>query len=237
MRVINLILVLCLGIMAFGQVAVAGSKTAVIVVDVQADFTTAHKGSLAVEGSDEAYLKDVVKATGELKAAGLPIYATQDWHPADHMSFANNNKGSKPYQLITLKDGRKQVMWPDHCVQNTDGAKILLDEAVFTKIVQKGTDSNFDSYSGFKDDGGAETAMNKTLKEAGIETLVVYGIATDYCVKATVMDGLAAGYKIVVVQDLCRGVAPDTSKAAWAEMEKAGAVLWPSLDLKKAKEL
>ena len=203
----------------------------------QADFTTAHKGSLAVEGSDEAYLKDVVKATGELKAAGLPIYATQDWHPADHMSFATNNQGSKPFELITLKDGRKQVMWPDHCVQNTDGAKVLLDGAMFTKVVQKGTDSNYDSYSGFKDDGGAETGLDKTLKEAGVETLIVYGIATDYCVKATVMDGLAAGYKVVVVQDLCRGVAPDTSKAAWAEMEKGGAVLWPKLDVAKAKGL
>ena len=237
MKAIIFLMVLCLGVVAFAQVGVAGTKPAVIVVDVQADFTTAHKGSLAVAGTDEAFIKKVAQATQDLKAAGLPVYATQDWHPADHISFAANNQGSKPFELVTLKDGRKQVMWPNHCVQNTDGAKILLDESLFTKVVQKGADAKFDSYSGFKDDGGADTAMDKTLKEAGVTQLVVYGIATDYCVKATVMDGLAAGYKVVVIQDLCQGVAPETSKAAWAEMEKAGAVLWATLDQAKLKEL
>jgi nicotinamidase/pyrazinamidase len=95
----------------------------------------------------------------------------------------------------------------------------------------------FDSYSGFKDDGGAKTGLAKMLKKAGVTTLIVYGIATDYCVKATVIDGLAAGFKVVVVQDLCRGVSPKTSAAAWQAMKKAGAVLWPSLDLAKAKKL
>ncbi len=232
-----LILVLCLGIVSFSQIATAGSKTAVVVVDVQADFTTAHKGSLAVAGTDQAFLKNVAAATKELKAAGLSVYATQDWHPTDHMSFAVNHKGTKPFELVTLKDGRKQVMWPAHCVQNSEGAKLLLDKAVFTKVVRKGSDSKYDSYSGFRDDGGSDTELDKTLKAAGIKTLIVYGIATDYCVKATVMDALAAGYEVVVVKDLCRGVAPKTSKAAWAEMKKGGAVLWPSLDSAKAKEL
>jgi nicotinamidase/pyrazinamidase len=237
MKAIYFLVVLCLGIAALAQVATADSKTAVVVVDVQADFTTAHKGSLAVAGTDEAFLKNVVKATQDLKAAGLSIYATQDWHPAQHISFAANNKGSKPFELVTLKDGRKQVMWPAHCVQKTDGAKLLLDTSMFKQVVQKGMDVKYDSYSGFRDDGGADTVMDKTLKADGIKTVVVYGIATDYCVKATAMDALAAGYKVVVVQDLCRGVAPETSKTAWAEMEKAGITLWPSLDVKKVKEL
>ncbi len=230
--------ILLAGLVALGplQAAVAGD-TAVVVVDVQADFTQAHKGSLAVSGTDEAYLKKVAQATAALKEAGLPIYATQDWHPSNHMSFAANQPGKKPFELIDLPDGRKQVLWPVHCVQNSSGAKILLDKSLFTAVIQKGTDADYDSYSGFKDDGGAKTALDETLKGAGLKTLIMYGIATDYCVKATVLDGLAAGYKVVVVQDLCRGVAPDTSQAAWEEMKKKGAELWPSLDVDKAKSL
>jgi nicotinamidase/pyrazinamidase len=225
------------GLAMNADVARAGGPVAVVVVDVQGDFTTAHKGSLAVGGSDEAYLQQVVKATQELKAAGLPIYATQDWHPKDHMSFAANHQGKKPFEAIELAEGRTQVLWPVHCVQGSKGAEILLPADMFTKVVQKGKDSKFDSYSGFQDDGGAKTEMDQVLKQAGIKTLVVYGIATDYCVKATVMDGLKAGYQVVVIQDLCRGVAPDTSKAAWKEMQDAGAKLWPAMDLAKVKAL
>jgi nicotinamidase/pyrazinamidase len=217
--------------------ASAGGQVAVVVVDVQGDFTTAKKGSLAVGGSDQAYLEQVNQATKDLKAAGLPIYATQDWHPANHMSFAANQAGKKPFEAIKLSDGRTQVLWPNHCVQKTEGAKILVPAALITQVVQKGKDPKFDSYSGFKDDGGAKTELDDSLKKAGVKTLVVYGIATDYCVKATVIDGLKAGYNVVVVQDLCRGVAPDTSKAAWQDMQKAGAKVWPSLDLSKVKSL
>ena len=231
-----MILALVFSLAAFSSLpAMAGGKTAVIVVDVQGDFTTAKKGSLAVPGSDDAYLAKVAKATQELKAAGLPIYATQDWHPKDHMSFASNQKGKKPFQTMKLADGRVQVLWPNHCVQNTDGSKILLDKSLFTAVVQKGKDPKYDSYSGFKDDGGAKTGMDAILKKTGVKTVVVYGIATDYCVKATAMDALAAGYKVIVVQDLCRGVAPKTSDAAWAEMKKAGIKLMPSLDMAKIK--
>ncbi|MBW1713497.1 MAG: bifunctional nicotinamidase/pyrazinamidase [Deltaproteobacteria bacterium] len=237
MRINLMVILTCLGFLGLSSVALAGGNVAVVVVDVQGDFTTAHKGSLAVDGTDEAFLKTVAQATADLKKAGLPIYATQDWHPADHMSFAANNEGKKPFETLKLKDGRVQVMWPVHCVQGSAGAELLLDKSLFTKVIQKGTDSNYDSYSGFKDDGGAKTGLDKTLKDAGIKTLIVYGIATDYCVKATVMDGLAAGYKVVVIQNLCRGVAPETSEAAWAEMKKAGAELWPSLDLAKVKSL
>ncbi len=237
MKAICFLLVLCLGVVTFAQVQAADAKLAVVVVDVQADFTSAQKGSLACIDTDQAYLDQVNKATKELKAAGLPIYATQDWHPADHMSFASNNDGKKAFELVNLKDGRVQVMWPNHCVQGSDGAKILIDNSVFTKIVQKGADPKFDSYSGFKDDGGAKTGMAKILQAAGVKTIIVYGIATDYCVQATVLDGLTAGFKVVVVQDLCRHVDPKTAKAALEKMKAEGTTLWPSLDLKKIKKL
>ena len=137
--------------------------TAVVVVDIQKDFTTAFNGSLAVNGTDQAYLKLVSEATDKLKDVGLPIYATQDWHPSDHISFASNHKGKNPLETITLEDGRTQVLWPDHCVQGSDGVKLLLDEKLITGIVQKGANSKYDSYSGFQDDGGAKTILDKTL--------------------------------------------------------------------------
>ena len=224
--------------LAFAPVgALAKEGLAVIVVDVQGDFTTAQKGSLAVPNSDQAYLEGVAKATEELKKAGLPVYATQDWHPADHMSFASNQKDKKPFDTIKLTDGRTQVLWPAHCVQGTKGAEILVNPALFTKVIRKGMNPKFDSYSGFMDDGGAKTDLDKELKAAGVKTLIVYGIATDYCVKATALDGLKDGYKVVVVQDLCRGVADKTSNEALEEMKQKGVQIWPSLDLNKIKNL
>ena len=211
--------------------------TAVVVVDIQKDFTTAFNGSIAVNGTDQAYLKLVSEATDKLKDVGLPIYATQDWHPSDHISFASNHKGKNPLETIILEDGRTQVLWPDHCVQGSDGAKLLLDEKLITGIVQKGANSKYDSYSGFQDDGGAKTILDKTLKSTGIKNLIVYGIATDYCVKFTVLNGMAAGYNVLVVRDLTPEIAPDTAKAAWAEMEKKGASIWSSLDIAKVKNL
>lgn len=226
-----------LGLLLPSALAVAKEGVAVVVVDVQGDFTTAKNGSLAVPKTDEAYLEDVVKSTEQLKKTGLPIYATQDWHPADHISFASNHKDKKPFETIKLDNGRTQVLWPAHCVQGANGAQILVNPALITKVVQKGMNSKFDSYSGFMDDGGAKTELDKVLKAAGIKTLIVYGIATDFCVKATVLDGLKEGYKVYVIQDLCRGVADDTSKAALEEMKKKGAEIWPSLDLEKIKSL
>jgi nicotinamidase/pyrazinamidase len=234
------LLLLSLGIftLAFAPVpALAKKGLAVVVVDVQGDFTTAHKGSLAVPNSDQAYLDSVAKATEELKKADLPVYATQDWHPTNHMSFASNHKGKKPFETIKLDDGRTQVLWPPHCVQNSKGAEILVNPALITKVIRKGMNPKFDSYSGFMDDGGSKTELDKVLKAAGIKTLIVYGIATDYCVKATALDGLKDGYKVIVVQDLCRGVADKTSKAALEEMKQKGVQIGPSLDLAKIKNL
>jgi len=224
--------------LAFAPVRVLAKEgLAIILVDVQGDFTTAHKGSLAVPNSDEAYLKEVAKATEALKKAGVPVYATQDWHPANHMSFASNHKDKKPFDTIKLEDGRTQVLWPAHCVQGTKGAEILVKPDLIAKVIRKGMDPKFDSYSGFMDDGGVKTDLDKELKSAGVKTLIVYGIATDYCVKATALDALKEGYKVIVIEGLCRGVADETSKTALEEMKQRGAQVWPSVDLGKIKNL
>jgi nicotinamidase/pyrazinamidase len=106
----------------------------------------------------------------------------------------------------------------------------LLDNELFVAIVQKGKDSRYDSYSGFQDDGGAETEMNAILKENGIKALIIYGIATDYCVKATAIDAADAGYKVTVVEGLSKGVAPDTTAEALDEMKAKGIILVKELE-------
>jgi len=209
-------------------------KIGVIVVDVQGDFTTFKSGSLAVEGTDEAYIKTVEENTKKLKAAGFPIYATQDWHPKNHASFFTNHPGKKTFDVIKLNN-RDQVLWPPHCVQKTPGAEILLDKKLFKAVVKKGMDKQYDSYSGFQDDGGKKTEMDKILKKDKIEKVVIYGIATDYCVRATALDAVAAGYKVIMIKTLSRGVAPDTSQKTIEEMRTKGVVILDDLYLEKIK--
>jgi nicotinamidase/pyrazinamidase len=220
----------------FGGAAMAkeAAKIGVIVVDVQGDFTKFKNGSLAVEGTDEACIKAVDEATRKLKAAGFPVFATQDWHPANHASFFTNHKGKKAFDVIKLH-GKDQVLWPPHCVQKTAGAEILLDNKLFKAVVKKGMNSQYDSYSGFQDDGGKKTEMDKILKQDKINKVVVYGIATDYCVRATAIDAAAAGYKVIMIKNLSRGVAPETSQKALDEMKAKGIVVLENLDLQKIK--
>lgn len=196
-------------------------KIGVIAVDVQGDFTTLKNGSLAVKGTDKAFVDKVQQATEALKNKGYVLFATQDWHPKDHISFYTNHSGKKPFEAIQI-DGRTQVLWPPHCVQGTENASLLLDKNLFLSVVRKGQDKKYDSYSGFQDDGGKQTDMDKILKQNGLKELIVYGIATDYCVKATAIDAAKNGYKVTVIENLCRGVAPDTSAKAIQEMKDKG---------------
>jgi nicotinamidase/pyrazinamidase len=205
-------------------------KIGVIVVDLQGDFTTYKNGSLAVAGTDEAYFNKVQKVTQELSAKGYPIFGTQDWHPADHISFFSNHSGKKPFEAIQI-EGRTQVLWPPHCVQGTENARVLVDNNLFLAIVKKGKDKKFDSYSGFQDDGGAKTEMNQILQKNGIKELIVYGIATDYCVKATAIDAAAAGFKVTVIEGLSKGVAPDTTATALEEMKENGIIIKSDVEM------
>lgn len=207
----------------------SGQDVGVIVVDVQGDFTTAQKGSLAVPGTDDAFIAKLKKATEALKTKGLPIFATQDWHPKDHISFHVNHEGKKPFDTIQVS-GKTQVLWPPHCVQGTENANILLDKNLFAAVVQKGKDKRFDCYSGFVDDGGNKTELDAILKKNNVKEVIVYGIATDYCVKATAIDAANAGYKVIVIEGLCKGVAPETTKKALEEMKAKGITIKNELE-------
>ena len=224
--------------LVLGGLAMAKEETkiGIIVVDIQGDFTKLKNGSLAVEGTDEAYVKAVEENTKKLKEKGFPIYATQDWHPKNHASFFTNHKGKKAFDVIKLH-GKDQVLWPSHCVQNTPGADILWDKKLFKAVVKKGMDTQYDSYSGFQDDGGKKTDMDKLLKKEQIKKVVVYGIATDYCVRATAIDAAAAGYKVIMIKNLSKGVAPDSSQKAIEEMKAKGVVVLDDLDIEKVKNL
>ncbi|MCP4421643.1 MAG: bifunctional nicotinamidase/pyrazinamidase [Chloroflexi bacterium] len=210
------------------------SRIGVIVVDIQGDFTEAKAGSLAVSGTDMSFVETAVNATKRMKEAGFSIFATQDWHPANHVSFFTNHPGKKLFDAIEV-EGRPQILWPPHCIQGMENAKILLDKQLFHSIIPKGQNKRFDSYSGFQDDGGQKTEMDSILKQNGIEKLVVYGLATDYCVKATAIDAAQAGYKVIVVKELCRGVAPDSTAEALEEMKKEGVIVTDLLDINMIK--
>jgi len=209
-------------------------KTGVIVVDFQADFTKLKNGSLAVDGTDEAFVKLVEENTRRLKEAGFPIFGTLDWHPANHVSFYTSHPGKKPFEVIKVR-GKDQVLWPPHCIQNTPGAEVLLDTKLFEAFVKTATDPQFEGYSGFQDDGGKKTGLDSLLNKAHVKKVVIYGIATDYCVRATALDGKAAGYDVVLIKNLCRGVAPDTAQKAIEEMRVKGIVVLEHLDLEKIK--
>jgi len=217
-------------ILAYAPMVLAQQTTAVIVVDMQGDFTTYKNGSLAVAGTDKAFVDKVQKTTEELSAKGYPIYGTQDWHPENHISFFSNHDGKKPFEAIQIED-RTQVLWPPHCVQGTENSRVLTDNNLFLAIVKKGQDTRFDSYSGFQDDGGAKTEMNQILHKNGIKELIVYGLATDYCVKATAIDAVDAGFKVTVIEGLSKGVAPETTAKALEEMKAKGIIIKADLDM------
>jgi nicotinamidase/pyrazinamidase len=213
-----------------------GEKTGVIVGDIQGNFTEWRAGSLAVPDSGGNFIKKMGEVTAILHRSGLLIFGVQDWHPGDHISFYTSHPGKKPFETIEI-DGRHQVLWPPHCVQGTENARILVDNNLFLAVVQKGRDRQYDNYSAFQDDGGHKTEMESILRHNGIEKVVLYGIATDYCVRATVVDALQAGFQVIVIEELCRGVAPETSQAAWKEMKKVGARILQRFDISRIKGL
>ncbi|MGL5169289.1 bifunctional nicotinamidase/pyrazinamidase [Edwardsiella tarda] len=200
-------------------------SAALLLIDLQNDFCP--QGALAVPRGDEV-IPVALQAVELAQRDGVPVIATQDWHPADHGSFASQSGG----QIGALGElnGLPQVWWPDHCIQNTIGAAFhpMLRDTAFDFVVHKGSDATIDSYSAFFDNGQrAATALHGWLQQHGITHLWLLGLATDYCVKFSVLDALRLGYAVTVIQDGCRGVdlAPGDSERALAEMQAAGATL------------
>lgn len=170
-------------------------------VDLQYDFMPG--GALGVAQGDQ-----VVPIANRVQGFFDLVLATQDWHPPDHSSFAQNHPGHEIGQVIDI-DGISQVLWPVHCVQNTRGADLVstLETSRITRTFYKGTNPAIDSYSVFFDNGHRQsTGLGDYLKEMGVEAVYLMGLATDYCVKYSVLDARRLGFHTTVIEDGCRAV-------------------------------
>ena len=189
-----------------------------VVVDMQYDFLPG--GSLAVSGGDE-----IVPLINTLARKFTNVVFTQDWHPADHISFASQHQGKAPFETIELPYGT-QVLWPDHCVWNTRGAALSddLDIPHGQLIIRKGYNRLIDSYSGFQEaDRETLTGLAGYLNERDVDRLYIVGLATDFCVGWTAIDAAAGGFDVTVIEDATRAIDNAGSLAkAWADMAEAG---------------
>jgi nicotinamidase/pyrazinamidase len=192
---------------------------ALILIDIQNDFVAG--GALAVPGGDA-----VVPVANRLQPLFDLVVATQDWHPANHGSFALRHPGKKPGDMIEL-NGLPQTLWPVHCVEHTHGAELVptLETRRIAKIVYKGTDPGVDSYSAFFSNGRRQaTILEHYARSQGVTDVFLAGLATDYCVKATALDAVELGFRTHVIIDACRGVELHFGDVARAidEMKAAG---------------
>jgi len=177
----------------------------------------------------------VVPVVNRLQPAFDLVIATQDWHPANHVSFAVLHPGKQEGDVIKV-DGLPQALWPVHCVQNTRGANFVptLETRRIAKVIQKGADPELDSYSGFFSNGHRKaTELETYLKTCGVTDVHIAGLATDYCVKATALDAAKLGFRTHLVEDACRGVNLNAGDVAHAieEMKQAGVEICREADI------
>ncbi|KQT61147.1 nicotinamidase [Methylobacterium sp. Leaf456] len=197
-----------------------------LVVDVQNDFLPG--GALAVPEGDA-----VIGPVNRLAKIFPHAVLTQDWHPPGHASFASRHPGRQPFDTMAMPYG-DQVLWPDHCVQGTQGAALAagLDAERAELVIRKGYHPDIDSYSAFLEaDRQTRTGLAGYLRERGLTHLFVAGLATDYCIRWTALDARASGFAVTVIEDAVRGIDRDGTLRAWAEMERAGVGRAMSADL------
>jgi len=189
--------------------AIIDGSDVLIVVDVQNDFCPG--GALAVPRGDE-----IVPIVNRLAARFRHVVLTQDWHPVGHFSFASNHPGKKPYDTIAAPYG-PQVLWPDHCVQDTSGAAFhpALDIPHAALVLRKGMERSIDSYSAFyENDRTTPTGLVGYLRNRGLTRVFLAGLAFDFCVRYSAEDAQREGFAVFVVEDACRGIDIDGSVAA-----------------------
>jgi nicotinamidase/pyrazinamidase len=211
---------------AAGKVSL--DRTSVLlVIDAQNCFLPG--GSLAVKDGDK-----VVPIINAIAKKFADVVMTQDWHTPGHISFASSHSGKKPFETLEVKYG-KQVLWPDHCVQGTEGAALSKDLAIphTELILRKGFNKDVDSYSAFTEaDGKTTTGLAAYLKARKLQRVFIAGLATDFCVAWSALDARKAGFDVYVIEDACRGIDTQGSLAkAWADMNKAGVKRIQSGDL------
>ncbi len=193
-------------------------QSVLIVVDVQNGFTPG--GNLAVANADE-----IIPKINQLAQKFEHIVLTQDWHPDQHISFADNHPNKNPFETIELDYGR-QVLWPKHCVQGTHDAEFHphLNIPTAQLIIRKGCHQNIDSYSAFMEaDRKTPTGLNGYLREHQINTVYIVGVATDFCVAWTAIDAAELGFDTYVIEDACKAIDLNGSlQQAWQDMSQKG---------------
>jgi len=203
------------------------ASDALLVIDMQNCF--APGGSLAVKGGDA-----IVPLINQLGKRFANVVLTQDWHTADHVSFASQHPGKKPFETLSVAYGT-QVLWPDHCVQGTAGAALVsgLDIPQAQLLLRKGYHKDVDSYSAFVEaDHKTQTGLAGYLHDRKIKRVFLCGLATDYCVAWSALDARKLGFAASVIEDACRGIDLDHSlDKAWADMKKAQVGRLQSSDL------
>ena len=213
-------------LLAAGKIK-TGANSALIVVDVQNCFVPG--GTLPVGKGDE-----VVPVVNRLAEAFENVVVTQDWHTPGHASFASSHPGKKPFEMTKLSYGQ-QVLWPDHCVQGTDDAALHKDLKLprAQLIVRKGYHKDMDSYSAFEEaDHKSATGLAGYLKQRGIKSVFVTGLATDFCVAWTAMDARKLGFETYVIEDATRAIDLNGSlAAAWKQMTAKGVKRIQSADI------
>ena len=196
-------------------------RDVLVIVDVQNDFCPG--GALAVPQGDQ-----IVPAVNRLAAEFAHVVLTQDWHPRGHASFASSHPGRQPFETIGLSYG-EQILWPEHCVQGTRGAAFHpdLDVPHAELVLRKGFRTTIDSYSAFfENDHRTPTGLVGYLKERRFDRITLCGLATDFCVLYSAIDGRQAGFEVTAVIDACRGIDIDGSLAqATRSMNEAGVTL------------
>ena len=200
---------------------------ALLIVDLQNDFCPG--GSLAVPDGDS-----IIPTVNKLVNVFDAVIQTQDWHPAGHSSFASSHEGKEPYDTVEMDYGI-QVLWPDHCVQGSMGAEFHpeLNTLKTQVVIRKGFRKVIDSYSTFyENDQETTTGLTGYLNQRGITDLYTVGLATDFCVKWSILDGFDEGFNMYIVKDAVKGIDLDGSlDAAWNEMKEKGVNIVTSEDL------
>ena len=188
-----------------------------VIVDIQNDFLKG--GSLAVPEGEK-----IIKPINKIIKQYDLVIATKDWHPKNHISFASNHSDKKIGDIINV-NGVDQVLWPDHCIQNSYGSDfpVQLDISKLTKVVYKGSDANIDSYSGFFDNGHfRSTGLSDYLKSKYVYKIDYVGLATDYCLKYTAIDSVSEGFKTRVLINCIKGIEEKGCELALNEMKSKG---------------
>lgn len=190
---------------------------ALVIVDVQNDFLK--NGSLAVPNGN-----DVIEPINQIINNYELVIATKDWHPVDHISFASNHPGKKIGDVIEVNN-LNQILWPDHCIQYSKGSDfpMTLNSKTIKKIIYKGINSKIDSYSGFHDNGKIRsTGLSNYLKVKNVTSIDYVGLATEYCVKFTVLDSIEEDFHTSVITNCIKGINLEESNKALNEMRSKG---------------